>query len=104
MEYATIQQRVEAKTRDIKVSLYEALIASVLLDDALKVIELAQQLKEVYELQDIEKLVGLVNEHDIQPNRLHEFVKSYLFGGDYDDLFIGLKRESELEDSYDNQF
>ncbi len=103
MEYASIKDRVEVKTRDIKVSLYEALVAATLLDDALKVLELAQQLKEVYELQDIEKLVELVNEHSIPADRLNEFVKSYIFGGDYDDIFIGLKRESELEDSYDNQ-
>lgn len=104
MEYASITQKVEAKTRDIKVSLYEALVLATLSDDALKVLELAQQLKEIYKLQDIEKLVELVNEHSIPADRLHEFVKSYLFGGDYDDIFIELKRESELEDLYDKQF
>ena len=93
MEYASITQRVEAKTRDIKVSLYETLVAAVLADDGLKVIQFAQQVENVADLQDIEYLAGLVVLDKIPVKDLNEFCKSFLFGGNYDDYFIDVRKE-----------
>jgi hypothetical protein len=102
--YESIQYRVQQKIRDRQVDAITFLVLAIIAEDALKVVELIiDNDLEMLDIETAQKLFHLSLEFG-KPVDVKEFVRSYLYYGIYSEYFAELKRESELEDSYDNQF
>lgn len=88
--------RVKQQQREAKIGLYAKIVRSVLIDDAIRVVELAQKLDTITDLQDVEVIQEVCIVNDITD--IEEVVRSYFYGGDYDDLFKseGCGRDLEI--------
>ena len=102
--YESLHDRVQQKIRDKQIDLVVKLVQAILAEDALVIVDAVRyEGAEPLDIESAGNIYDLILQWD-KPVEVKEFVKSYLFDGQYSEGIKELQAQDKLEDSYDNQF
>ena len=102
--YESIQDRVTQKIRDKQIDYATEAIQAIFAEEPIVIVDLVRSEKlSSSDMDDVRTMFNYIY-NDFDRVDIREFVKSFYFGGSYDDFFAEKRAEEQLENSYDNQF